>query len=145
MFRSLYRLHAFNGDPHPGNYLFRPGGQVTFLDYGLVKRFTPAEVSMFERMLVAMVIRPDLAEYRALLAEEGLLRDSSAFTDEQLSEYFRHFYEFVMDDKPSTLTPEWSSESVRRFFDPGGPYAAQARSRARSARDLQHIFAASAG
>ena len=30
-------------------------------------------------------------------------------------------------------------------LDPAGPYAAQARSRARSARDLQHIFAASAG
>ncbi len=30
-------------------------------------------------------------------------------------------------------------------LDPGGPYASQARSRARSARDLQHIFAASAG
>jgi cytochrome c-type biogenesis protein CcmH/NrfG len=29
--------------------------------------------------------------------------------------------------------------------DPTGPYAAHARSRARSARDLQHIFAASAG
>ena len=24
VFRSLYRMHAFNGDPHPGNYLFRP-------------------------------------------------------------------------------------------------------------------------
>ena len=30
-------------------------------------------------------------------------------------------------------------------LDPAGPYAAQARSRGRSARDLQHIFAASAG
>ncbi|HEU4526224.1 MAG TPA: tetratricopeptide repeat protein, partial [Gemmatimonadales bacterium] len=30
-------------------------------------------------------------------------------------------------------------------LDPAGPFAAQARSRARSARDLQHIFAASAG
>jgi tetratricopeptide (TPR) repeat protein len=30
-------------------------------------------------------------------------------------------------------------------LDPSGPYAAQARSRARSARDLQHIFASSAG
>jgi tetratricopeptide (TPR) repeat protein len=29
--------------------------------------------------------------------------------------------------------------------DPAGPYAAQARSRARSARDLQHIFASSTG
>ena len=41
VFGSLYRLHAFNGDPHPGNYLFQPGGQVTFLDFGLVKRFEP--------------------------------------------------------------------------------------------------------
>ena len=40
-FRSLYGLHAFNGDPHPGNYLFEPGGQVTFLDFGLVKHFGP--------------------------------------------------------------------------------------------------------
>jgi tetratricopeptide (TPR) repeat protein len=30
-------------------------------------------------------------------------------------------------------------------IDPAGPYASQARTRARSARDLQHIFAASAG
>jgi cytochrome c-type biogenesis protein CcmH/NrfG len=30
-------------------------------------------------------------------------------------------------------------------LDPAGPYAAQARSRARSARDLQHIFASSTG
>ena len=45
VFRSIYRLHAFNGDPHPGNYLFRPGGQVTFLDFGLVKRYEAAEVA----------------------------------------------------------------------------------------------------
>ena len=49
VFGSLYRLHAFNGDPHPGNYLFRPGGQVTFLDFGLVKHFTPDEVAAVRR------------------------------------------------------------------------------------------------
>ncbi|HJZ08960.1 MAG TPA: AarF/ABC1/UbiB kinase family protein, partial [Trebonia sp.] len=32
VFRSLYHVHAFNGDPHPGNYLFHRGGRVTFLD-----------------------------------------------------------------------------------------------------------------
>ena len=51
VFGSLYRLHAFNGDPHPGNYLFRPGGQVTFLDFGLVKRFSHEEVAVLERMI----------------------------------------------------------------------------------------------
>ena len=37
VFRSLYRLHAFNGDPHPGNYLFEPGGR------GDVPRLRPGE------------------------------------------------------------------------------------------------------
>ncbi len=27
VFRSLYRFRAFNGDPHPGNYLFHGGGR----------------------------------------------------------------------------------------------------------------------
>src|SRR5580693_4952582 len=31
VFRSLYEVGAFNGDPHPGNYLFHRGGKVTFL------------------------------------------------------------------------------------------------------------------
>src|SRR4029077_19734367 len=44
VFRSLYGAHAFNGDPHPGNYLFHPGGRVTFLDFGLVKYFTDDEL-----------------------------------------------------------------------------------------------------
>src|ERR1019366_6422299 len=44
VFRSLYEMHAFNGDPHPGNYLFHGGGRVTFLDFGLVKHFTDHEL-----------------------------------------------------------------------------------------------------
>ncbi|MEO5724712.1 MAG: AarF/ABC1/UbiB kinase family protein, partial [Ilumatobacteraceae bacterium] len=40
VFRSLYGMHAFNGDPHPGNYLFHGDGRITFLDFGLVKHFS---------------------------------------------------------------------------------------------------------
>ena len=43
--------------------------------------------------------------------------------DEALREYFGHFYEFVMDDAEMEITPEYSSESVRRFFDLSGPHA----------------------
>src|SRR6266849_4619924 len=43
--RSLYRLHAFNGDPHPGNYLFHGRGRVTFLDFGLTKRFSAEDLA----------------------------------------------------------------------------------------------------
>ena len=42
---SLHGHGLFNADPHPGNYLFRPDGTVTFLDFGSVKRFKAERVS----------------------------------------------------------------------------------------------------
>src|SRR5690606_38289998 len=38
-FRSLFVHGVYNGDPHPGNYLFHEDGSVTFLDFGCVRRF----------------------------------------------------------------------------------------------------------
>ena len=62
-FGGIYRLHAFNGDPHPGNYLFRPGGQVTFLDFGLCKRFTDRRGEGRSRSMIRpWCIDRDLAE-----------------------------------------------------------------------------------
>ena len=121
-FGSLYRLDMFNGDPHPGNYLFRPDGHVTFLDFGLVKHFTKAELQVFGDMIKAMVIDHDPAEFRRIIEDADLLRPGMAFTDAEVVAYLGHFYDFVRDDREYTITPEFSSESVRRFFDTGGPY-----------------------
>ena len=41
---SVHRLGVFNGDPHPGNYRFHHDGSVTFLDFGLVKRWAARRV-----------------------------------------------------------------------------------------------------
>ena len=123
VFGSIYRLHAFNGDPHPGNYLFKPGGQVTFLDFGLVKRFEPQEVDLIAGMLRAMVVDKDIKEYRRLIESIGMLKDGDKFTDEEVMDYFGHFYDFVQHDEVGTITPEYASETVRRFFDYGGEHA----------------------
>ena len=123
MFRSLYRLHAFNGDPHPGNYLFDGNGVVTFLDFGLVKRYDPAEVGLFEELIRSMVLEHDIAEFRATLEAHSILRKDAPFGDDDVREYFGHFYEFVMEDEVVTMSPEYASETVRRFFDLSGPYA----------------------
>jgi predicted unusual protein kinase regulating ubiquinone biosynthesis (AarF/ABC1/UbiB family) len=122
VFRSLYRLGAFNGDPHPGNYLFRPGGRVTFLDFGLVKRFTAEELDQFGDMIQAMVIEPDPARFRATVERVGLLAPGAAFSDEEVEDYFSHFYEFVLTDDVTTIDSEYASETVRRMFDASGPY-----------------------
>jgi predicted unusual protein kinase regulating ubiquinone biosynthesis (AarF/ABC1/UbiB family) len=122
VFRSLYRLRAFNGDPHPGNYLFQPDGRVTFLDFGLVKHFSEAEIGIFGDMIQAMVIEGDTARYRRIIEQIGLLKPGAPVSDRQVHEYFSHFYEFVMHHEVVTITPQWSTDAVSRFFDPSGPY-----------------------
>jgi predicted unusual protein kinase regulating ubiquinone biosynthesis (AarF/ABC1/UbiB family) len=122
VFRSLYRLSVFNGDPHPGNYLFRPGGHVTFLDFGLVKRFTPDEMEPFREMLQAMVLDKDVARFRRVIERIGLLRPGTPVSDAEILDYYRHFYEFVIEDGTVTITPEWSTEAASRYFNPTGPY-----------------------
>jgi predicted unusual protein kinase regulating ubiquinone biosynthesis (AarF/ABC1/UbiB family) len=122
VFRSLYRFRAFNGDPHPGNYLFRPGGQVVFLDFGLVKRFTPEEVDTFSSLVRSMVLHRDVESFRRTIEEIGLLKPGEPFADELVEEYFSHFYEWVLEDGEATMTPEYASESIRRIFDSSGPY-----------------------
>jgi predicted unusual protein kinase regulating ubiquinone biosynthesis (AarF/ABC1/UbiB family) len=123
VFRSLYRLHAFNGDPHPGNYLFEPGGRVTFLDFGLVKRFTPDEVQLFDDLIDAFVLRGDLGDFRRILEGADVIDPGAGLTDEQIGGWMGHFYELVLDDKPTTITPEYSSQTVRQMFDVAGPNA----------------------
>jgi len=122
VFRSLYRFGVFNGDPHPGNYLFRPGGHVVFLDFGLVKRFTAEEVDTFSSLVRSMVVQGDVASFRRTIEEIGLLPAGQPFSDELVGDYFRHFYEVVLDDEVQTITKEYASESIRRIFDAGGPY-----------------------
>ena len=67
VFRSLYRMGAFNGDPHPGNYLFHDDGTVTFLDFGLVKHFSADEMPTFGSMVKAAAVDHDHAEFRRIV------------------------------------------------------------------------------
>lgn len=123
VFRSLYRMHVFNGDPHPGNYLFRPSGHVTFLDYGLVKRFTPEEVEVFERMLRAAVLEPDAKAFRALLEEVGILARNAPVDTEDVFRFYGRFYDMVTQPGRREVTPEFASRMARLVFDVGDPVA----------------------
>jgi predicted unusual protein kinase regulating ubiquinone biosynthesis (AarF/ABC1/UbiB family) len=121
-FGSIYRLGMFNGDPHPGNYLFEPGGRVTFLDFGLVKHFED-EVPLFIELIDHMVIDHNATRFRQVMEEVGVLNAGMDITDEQVIEYFEHFYEIVMVEGEREITKEYASESVRRIFDLTGPHA----------------------
>ncbi|HUR77320.1 MAG TPA: AarF/ABC1/UbiB kinase family protein [Acidimicrobiales bacterium] len=117
VFRSLWRFHAFNGDPHPGNYLFRPDGRVTFLDFGLVKRFEPSQMHDAQRMIEAMVFDNDAAGYRRIVEELGMLQAGAPLTDAEVEEYFGYFYELIKTPGPQRITHEYAGGMVRQFFD----------------------------
>lgn len=123
VFRSLYRLHSFNGDPHPGNYLFEPGGRVTFLDFGLVKRFDSDEVDLFESMVRTIVLDRDGGSYRRILESANVLKPGSGMSDEEVLNWFGHFYEPVLRNEVSTFTHEYAAESVAKIFSRSGEVA----------------------
>ncbi len=123
VFRSLYRMRAFNGDPHPGNYLFHGDGRVTFLDFGLVKHFTPGEMNMFAHMVKAAAVDHDVAEFRSIVEKAGMLRADAPVTTDAVGEYFQQFYEPVSADREMTWSGAYASSIVRHTFDRSSPIA----------------------
>jgi predicted unusual protein kinase regulating ubiquinone biosynthesis (AarF/ABC1/UbiB family) len=125
-FRSLYEAHAFNGDPHPGNYLFRRGGRVTFLDFGLVKFFTPDELRPLVDMVRYLCVDNDPEAFRRAMEDAGFLTPGAPLPTEQIVEHMALFYDTVRTPGPRTMTPEYSSAVARRYFDFHNPLAAYA-------------------
>ncbi|MBV9379951.1 MAG: AarF/ABC1/UbiB kinase family protein, partial [Streptosporangiaceae bacterium] len=131
VFRSLYEAHAFNGDPHPGNYLFHGGGRVTFLDFGLVKHFTPEELKPLVHMVRYLCVDNDPEAFRRAMEDAGFLMRDAPLPTETIIEHMAVFYDTVRARGPRTMTGEYASAVTRRFFDfrsPLAPYASIPRS-----------------
>jgi predicted unusual protein kinase regulating ubiquinone biosynthesis (AarF/ABC1/UbiB family) len=123
VFRSLYELNAFNGDPHPGNYLFHGGGKVTFFDFGLVKHFTKAELLPLMNMARNLCVNNDPEEFRRSMVVAGFLRPDAPLTTDEVVEHLAVFYATIRKPEPVTMTGEYASAVVRRFFDVRSPVA----------------------
>jgi predicted unusual protein kinase regulating ubiquinone biosynthesis (AarF/ABC1/UbiB family) len=117
VFRSLWTFNAFNGDPHPGNYLFNPGGRVTFLDFGLVKHFTADDMHDAQRMIEAIVLEDDPVRYRRIVEELGMLQPGAPLSDAEVEEYFGYFYELIRKPGTHLITHEYAAGMVSQFFD----------------------------
>ncbi|HTM85598.1 MAG TPA: AarF/UbiB family protein, partial [Mycobacterium sp.] len=83
---SLFRDCAFNGDAHPGNFIYRPDGRVSFLDFGLYKRMDPAAVAV-ERQAWQCCIAGDGDGLRAIMAANGVLQPGSSVSAQDCLQY----------------------------------------------------------
>jgi predicted unusual protein kinase regulating ubiquinone biosynthesis (AarF/ABC1/UbiB family) len=127
VFRSLYEIRAFNGDPHPGNYLFHRGGRVTFLDFGLVKHFEPAELRPLMQMARHICVDNDPEGFRRSLESAGFLRPQAPVSTQTIVDHMAVFYDSIREPGARTMTEEYASAVVRRFFDLRSPIAPYAR------------------
>jgi predicted unusual protein kinase regulating ubiquinone biosynthesis (AarF/ABC1/UbiB family) len=123
VFRSLYDVRAFNGDPHPGNYLFQRGGRVTFLDFGLVRYFTPAELQPLLQMARTICVEHDPGAFRASLENAGFLRPGAPLSTQAIIDHLAIFYDTIREPGLRTITSDYASSVVRRFFDLRSPVA----------------------
>ncbi len=123
VFRSLYGMHIFNGDPHPGNYLFHGDGKITFFDFGLVKQFSDTEMHTFVSMVRAAAYDHDMTAFRRILEQAGMLQPGAPVPDDEVGEYFSQFYESVRHDREVTWSGEYASGIVRHTFDRSSPIA----------------------
>jgi predicted unusual protein kinase regulating ubiquinone biosynthesis (AarF/ABC1/UbiB family) len=124
VFRSLYEMHAFNGDPHPGNYLFSGGGRVTFLDFGLVKHFTDTELRPLVDMVKYLCVENDPERFRHSMEDAGFLLPGAPLPTDQIVDHMAVFYDTVRTPGPRTFTSGYASTVARRFFDFRSPLAA---------------------
>jgi predicted unusual protein kinase regulating ubiquinone biosynthesis (AarF/ABC1/UbiB family) len=117
---SIYRHGVFNGDPHPGNYRFHHDGSITFLDFGLVKRWTPGELETLAPILDAVIDRdPELMVKRLVVA--GFLPEDHGLDPQTVWEYGSSPYLPYMEEE-FTFTRQWVGETLGRVIDITGPY-----------------------
>jgi predicted unusual protein kinase regulating ubiquinone biosynthesis (AarF/ABC1/UbiB family) len=119
---AVHRLGAFNGDPHPGNYRFHHDGSVTFLDFGLVKRWEPGEWERLEPSLDAIVVHRDPERLVTAMEHAGFLSPGHGLDPELVYDYVSSPYQPYLVDE-FTFTRDWMRDTLARIVDISGPHA----------------------
>jgi predicted unusual protein kinase regulating ubiquinone biosynthesis (AarF/ABC1/UbiB family) len=90
-FTSIFGQSCFNGDPHPGNYLFPADGRVAFIDFGCVRFFDAALIRAWKRIAVC-VLDGRRADLRDALHDAGFVHDEDRWDFDAQWEVMRHLY-----------------------------------------------------
>lgn len=76
--RMIFETGFFHGDPHPGNIMFQPSGEVALIDWGQTKQISRRLKLNLARVITALANRPavleekDFALFGKLVTEIGV-------------------------------------------------------------------------
>jgi predicted unusual protein kinase regulating ubiquinone biosynthesis (AarF/ABC1/UbiB family) len=121
VFGSLNRFRLFNGDPHPGNYLFPGDGTVAFVDFGSVKLFRSVTREQLRAQMHA-IIDGDAGRLQALLREAGFIPPGKTVDPDKTLEMFRLFNQPMLEDAQYTYTRDFARDVIRIGSDPKAGY-----------------------
>jgi predicted unusual protein kinase regulating ubiquinone biosynthesis (AarF/ABC1/UbiB family) len=119
---AVHRMGAFNGDPHPGNYRFAADGSVTFLDFGLVKRWSAGEWAELTPTLEAIIVARDPQQALTAMHQAGFLTDVRGIDAQELFDYVSSPYEPYLVEE-FTFSRDFVRRAVQRISDVRGPHA----------------------
>jgi predicted unusual protein kinase regulating ubiquinone biosynthesis (AarF/ABC1/UbiB family) len=118
---SLHEYRTFNGDPHPGNYRFHRDGTVTFLDFGLVKRFGDREYAAL-MPTIDHVLAGDAVGLVGAMERAGFLHEGHGLDPERVYRTVSAPYRAYLPDE-FTFTPDYTREAMTSLLDLRGPNA----------------------
>ena len=119
---AVHHLAAFNGDPHPGNYRFTINGDVTFLDFGLVKRWTQGEWEQLLPTLEAVIVHRDPELLMTAMEAVGFLQPGHGLEATTIWDYVSTPYTPYLVDT-FAYTREFSKQAMATIIDVNGPHA----------------------
>ncbi|HRB05164.1 MAG TPA: AarF/ABC1/UbiB kinase family protein [Ilumatobacteraceae bacterium] len=119
---AIHHLGAFNGDPHPGNYRFTIDGDVTFLDFGLVKRWTPGQWEQLLPTLEAVIVNRDPEQLMAAMEDVGFLRAGHGLAAQTVWDYVSTPYTPYLTDT-FAYTRDFTKQAMATIIDVRGPHA----------------------
>lgn len=107
---AIFTHCYFNGDPHPGNYLFHTDGSVTFLDFGCIKKFQGDLIHNWKRMATGVL---EENKQESLLATEalGVIGNKKSFDFDFHWKILNHIYTPYRSTEPFRYTKEYNSKT----------------------------------
>jgi predicted unusual protein kinase regulating ubiquinone biosynthesis (AarF/ABC1/UbiB family) len=116
-FDSLYFHHVFNGDPHPGNYLFMPDGRIAFLDFGCIRRFDPAFIADFKQMVRLYLAGDRDGVFQQCISMKFIKDEHAHKVDKDwFWKFMEPYYRPILRDERFLFTAEYCKEAIVQMF-----------------------------
>lgn len=117
---SVYYQRMFNGDPHPGNYRFHEDGSITFLDFGLVKRWEAKEIEDLMPLLDS-VLAQDSDKLLELMVKLNIVPASHGLDKAMVLDYVSTPY-LPFLQPTFKYNRDWNTAALQKVLDIEGVY-----------------------